>query len=183
MYKEDNTLWYWNSERITYKDSPRSGYKPDTYSLDYSGSFEQINIEEIEGVDADEELRIVSICPCKENVLFLLSNGQVLSNKYITTEIKDVEYYYLDYPALRNSHIEIAQNVHLKGLSLYKLDYENIVSISSDKDSNFYLADESGNIIHYVASETEDEEEQELEVERVSITEEQKGCLQSWLDE
>ena len=186
MYKSDNTLWYWNSEKITYHDYPRAGTKIDTYYLDYNGSFEQVDIGDIAGIEADseEELRIISICPCKENVLFLLNNGQVFASEYVTTEIKDIEFYDAgNTNPYRYSETAFYYNMHLKGISFYKLDYENIVSISSDKDSNFYLADESGNIIHYVISETEDEEEQELEVERVSITEEQIGCLQSWLDE
>lgn len=153
MYKDDNTLWYWNSERITYHDYPRAGIKIDTHYLDYNGSFEQVDIKSIVRieVDGEEDLRIVSICPCKENVLFLLNNGQAFASEYITTEIKDVEYYYIVQSNPQNSAPDIEYNMHLKGISFYKLDYENIVSISSDKDSNFYLADESGNIIHYIA--------------------------------
>ncbi|MCM1264325.1 MAG: hypothetical protein NC313_16565 [Butyrivibrio sp.] len=160
MYKTDNTLWYWNSDRIIYHDYQRAGTKIDTQDLDYNGRFEQINIESILGIEADneKELKIVSICPGKENALFLLNNGQVFVSGYVTTEVKDIEYYYIVQSNPQNSAPDIEYNMHLKSLSFYKLDYENIVSISSDKDSNFYLADESGNIMHYVAIETEIEE-------------------------
>lgn len=153
LYQKDNTLWYWNSDRIKYHDKESAGALVETANLDYDGYFEKVDIEKILQVEESgkNEPKIVSICSGKENVLFLFDNGQVVMSKYITKEIKDVEYYNTSNTRLdREIRTSVEPQMHLKELSFQKLDYENIVSISSDKDRNFFLVDKWGNIYRYI---------------------------------
>lgn len=158
LYQKDKTLWYWNSDRITYHDKELAGALVETAALNYSGNFEQVNIREVlASEDANAEIPdIIAICSGKENVLFLLENGQVFLSEYVTKEIKDVEYYDTgNTNPYRISETCIASQMHLKELSFRKLDYTDIVSVSSNKDRDFFLADKDGNIYHYV-TETEE---------------------------
>ncbi|MBQ6806240.1 MAG: hypothetical protein IJO97_02265 [Lachnospiraceae bacterium] len=153
LYKNDNTLWYWKSDRITYHDNETVGALVETAELDYNGSFAEVDLKEVLQINEDSNSsvpNIISICSGKENTFFLLDNGQAFISEYVTREIKDVEYYDAgNTNPYRISETCIEHQMHLKGLSFRKLDYENIVSISSDKDSNFFLVDKWGNIHRY----------------------------------
>lgn len=90
--------------------------------------------------------RIIDLCAGKENVLFLTDNGQVFMSKYITTEIKDVEYYNrASTKPDRTVFTGRLTNMHLKALSFQKLGYQNIIGVNTDGNFHFSLLDNEGN--------------------------------------
>lgn len=95
LYQNDGSLWYWNSDRITYHDCERAGASVELRDLDYSGFFEEVNIGNVlnMGTENTKIPPIICISPGEEGALFLLENGQVLVSEYVTAEIKDVEYF------------------------------------------------------------------------------------------
>lgn len=151
LYQEDGTLWYWNSDLITYHDDGRVGASVELRDLDYSGVFEEADVGEILDMETDSTVipKIISISPGIDGALFLLENGEVFVSEYITTEIKDVEYFARSHSNPQNTRTVVANDFSLKGLSFRKLEYENIISISSNKDNTFYLVDKDGNIYCY----------------------------------
>ncbi|MCM1155908.1 MAG: hypothetical protein NC314_04305 [Roseburia sp.] len=152
MYQKDGTLWYWNSERITYHDCERAGASLELQALDYSGFFEEVDIGNVLSTEIDRRVipAVISISPGKDGALFLMEDGRVFASEYITTEVRDVEHFDSRNP---NPHISVRTAVEphlsLKGLSFHQLEFENIVNISSDKNNNFYLIDKSANIYCY----------------------------------
>lgn len=151
VYQNDGTLWYWNSDRITYHDYERAGASVELRDLDYSGFFEEVDIGSVLEVETDsmEIPAIISISPGEEGALFLLENGQVLVSEYVAAEIKDVEYFARSASNPQNTWTSIIHDFTTKKLSLRKLDFENIVNISTDKKNKFYLVDKDGNIYCY----------------------------------
>ena len=151
VYQNDGSLWYWNSDRITYHDCERMGASVELRDLDYSGFFEEVDIGSVLDMETDstEIPAIVSISPGKEGALFLLENGQVLVSEYVTAEIKDVEYYGWRASNSQDNWTEVVHDFTTKKMSLRKLDFENIVNISTDKKNKFYLVDKDGNIYCY----------------------------------
>lgn len=148
LYLQDNTLWYWNSDRITYHNKEEAGASVEKKDFDHSGYFEQVNLNEVLGIEGDVP-EIIQIYPSKNDALFLLENGQVLASKYDTAEVKDVEYYAFDDPIYTPGSSEntaILYQMRLKELSFEKLEYENIMSITGDKFSQRCLLDKSGNM-------------------------------------
>ena len=151
VYQDDGTLWYWNSDRITYHDCERMGASVELRDLDYSGFFEEVDIGSVLDMETDstEIPAIVSISPGEEGALFLLENGQVLVSEYVTAEIKDVEYFGRNNSPPIQTWTGVIHDFTTKKLSLRKLDFENIVNISTDKENKFYLVDKDGNIYCY----------------------------------
>ncbi len=137
LYQEDGTLWYWDSDLITYHDKEWAG-----------ASVERRDLLDME---TDDLLvpKIISISPGVDGALFLLENGEVFVSEYVTTEIKDVEYFRRSHGNPQNTWTTVAKDLPLKGLSFRKLDYENINGISSDKNNTFYLIDKDENIYCY----------------------------------
>ena len=122
--------------------------------FDHSGYFEQVNLNEVLGIEGDVP-EIIQICSGKDEALFLLENGQVLVSKYVTTEVKDVEYYAFDDPIYTPGSSEntaILYQMRLKELSFEKLEYENIIGMAGNKLRGHCLWDKSGNIYHYAGS-------------------------------
>lgn len=155
LYQEDGTLWYWDSDIITYHDKEWAGASVERRDLDYSGFFEEVDVGEILDMETDDlpVPKISSISPGVDGALFLLENGEVFVSEYVTTEIKDVEYFERSHGNPQNTWTTVAKDLPLKGLSFRKLDYENIISISSNKDNTFYLVDKDGNIYCYQSEE------------------------------
>ncbi|MBD5452854.1 MAG: hypothetical protein HDR30_00810 [Lachnospiraceae bacterium] len=154
LYLQNNTLWYWNSDRITYHNKEEAGASVEKKDFDHSGYFEQVNLNEVLGIEGDIP-EIIQICPSKDEALFLLENGQVLVSEYVTTEVRDVEYYAFDDPIYTPGSSEntaILYQMRLKELSFEKLEYENIISITGNKFRQPCLLDKSGNIYCYAGS-------------------------------
>lgn len=87
----------------------------------------------------------MEICAGKENTLFLMENGQVFMSEYITTEVKDIEYYNgANTRADRTVFTSVKPNMELKALSFRRLDYEDIVHINTDGEYHFSLIDKNG---------------------------------------
>lgn len=159
MYQTDGTLWYWNSDMITYHDKEKAGASVERRDLDYSGSFEEADLGEILDMGSDSRAvpQIISISPGIDGALFLLENGEVFTSEYVTTEIKDVEYFERSHGNPQKTAIRHAYDFHLKGLSFRKLNFENIINISSNKNNQFFLVDEDGNIFSYqIENQTEE---------------------------
>ena len=74
LYLQDNTLWYWNSDRITYHNKEKAGASVEKKDFDHSGYFEQVNLNEVLRIEGDVP-EIIQIYPSKEDALFLLENG------------------------------------------------------------------------------------------------------------
>ena len=159
LYQTDGTLWYWNSDIIAYHDKERAGASVERRDLDYSGFFEEADVGEIldMGTDSTAIPKIVSISPGINGALFLLENGEVFVSEYVTTEIKDVEYFARSHGNPQNTWTEVAYDFPLKGLSFRKLDFENIINISSNKNNKFFLIDKAGNIYSYEIEENKEE--------------------------
>ncbi len=151
VYQNDGTLWYWNSDRITYHDYEEAGASVELRDLDYSGFFEEVDIGSVLDVETDSTgiPEIISISPGKEGALFLLENGQVLVSEYVTAEIKDVEFFGRNNTPPIQTWTGVIHDFTTKKLSLRKLDFENIANISTDKNNKFYLVDGDGNIYCY----------------------------------
>lgn len=146
LYKEDNTLWYWNSDRILYHDNIAALANPETALINYSGSFEKIDFERVLGnEDSNGILKIVDICAGLENVLFLTNDGQVFMSEYKTNEIRDVEHYNTANTKKDRTDItSVISDMHLKELVFKKLDFQEIISINTDGNFCFSLVNVKG---------------------------------------
>lgn len=142
VYKEDGTLWYWDSDRIKYHDCKAALANTES-KVNYGGEFKEIEYEKI--LDSSYVPAVMEICAGKENTLFLMENGQVFMSEYITTEVKDIEYYNrANTRADRTVFTSVKPNMELKALSFRRLDYEDIVRINTDGEYHFSLIDKNG---------------------------------------
>lgn len=151
LYLRDNTLWYWNSDRITYHNKEAAGASAEKKAFDHSGYFEKVDLNEVMGMEGDTP-EIIQIYPSKDGALFLLENGEVIGSEYVTTKEKDVEYYAFDdyiYTPGSSENTAVVYQMRLKELAFQKLEYENIVDITGDKLGAAYLLDEEENIYVY----------------------------------
>lgn len=146
LYKEDGTLWYWNSGAVQYHDNKYAMSNPEIYGEDYQGGFEEIDLKKILGIDDKEEHipKIVDMCAGSENVLFLTDDGQVFVSEYVTSEIRDVEYYILRNTNPNRSRTGWIYDLPLKTVDFYKLDWESIASINTNGEYCFSAVDEQG---------------------------------------
>lgn len=146
LYKEDNTLWYWNSDRIIYHDNIAALANPETALINYSGSFEKIDFEKVLGNDENNgTLKIVDICAGLENVLFLTNDGQVFMSEYKTSEIRDVKHYNTTNTKTNRTEVtSVISDMHLKELVFRKLDFQEIISINTDGNFCFSLVNVNG---------------------------------------
>lgn len=147
IVKTDGTLWYWNSERIKYHDY-KAAIAGVNSKINYGGKFIEVDYSGllIGGVNSIDNQRIIDLCAGKENTLFLTDSGQVFISKYITTEIKDVEYYNrASTRPDRTVFTSVQPNMHLKTISFEKLGYANIAHINTNGEYHFSLLDSAGN--------------------------------------
>lgn len=144
LYKKDNTLWYWNSKTIEYHDYKEAIVSIETGKEDYSGRFEEVDFKRILGVQDEYKNvpKIVDICAGKENILFLTDDGQVFMSEYITSEVRDVEYYQ---SGIREwNDVQVKKDLPIKSIVLRKLNFENIVSVNTNGEYCFSAVDENG---------------------------------------
>lgn len=144
--KKDGTLWYWNSKMIDYHDCKDAIADVESCQEEYSGYWEKVNIKEILNV-TDENVNapyVISMCAGSENVLFLTNDGQVFMSKYVTNEIKDIEYYNQENTNPNRERVKIIRDFPLKTMAFQKLDWENIIRINSNGLYCFSAVDESG---------------------------------------
>ena len=146
LYREDGTLWYWNSGAIKYHDNKYAMSNSEIYGEDYQGGFEEVDLKKILGIDDKEEYipKIVDMCAGSENVLFLTNDGQVFVSEYVTSEIKDVEYYILRNTNPNRLRTGWIYDLQLKKINFYQLDWENIISINTNGKDKFSAVDDQG---------------------------------------
>lgn len=153
LYKEDGTLWYWNSGTVKYHDNKIAMADPEIYGEDYQGGFEEVDLKKILGIDDKEEHipKIVDMCAGSENVLFLTDDGQVFVSEYVTSEIRDVEYYILRNTNPNRSRTGWIYDLPLKTVNFYKLDWESIASINTNGEYCFSAVDKQGHIFIWIS--------------------------------
>lgn len=148
MVKKDGTLWYWNSDRIKYHDRKAAMVDASNGAINFGGKYIEVDYLGLlgHGENGIGDQRIIDLCAGEENALFLTDSGQVFISKYITTEIKDVEYYDRSTTNPWRTYFTMVEyGMHLKSLSFEKLDYENIARINTDGGYHFSLLDKEGN--------------------------------------
>ena len=146
LYREDGTLWYWNSGAIKYHDNKYAMSNSEIYGEDYQGGFEEVDLKKILGIDDKEEYipKIVDMCAGSENVLFLTNDGQVFVSEYVTSEIKDVEYYILRNTNPNRLRTGWIYDLQLKKINFYQLDWKDIASINTNGEYQFSAVNEQG---------------------------------------
>lgn len=142
LYKEDNTLWYWDSKTVEYHDYTEALRAPETGVADYHGEWKEIDFKSILGAGDRDIPKIVAICAGTENVLFLTDDGQVLISRYETREVRDVECY--NYSIREWNRVQVKYDLPIKTVVLKKLDWENVVRINTDGMSRFTAVDRNG---------------------------------------
>lgn len=151
LYKRDGTLWYWNSDRIKYHDNSSALYSKNDTSERINGHFEKIIFDDIFQIQEPQlnNTKITSMKSGKENVLFLTDDGQVFASYYETYTTEEVEFYN---PNTTNPERTIFTNsayMNLKVLQFKKIDWEDVVSISSDGGYGFSGVDSKGNYLNF----------------------------------
>ena len=146
LYREDGTLWYWDSGAVQYHDDKNAMSNPEIYGEDYQGGFVEVDMKRILGIDNQDVHipRIKDMCVGSNNVLFLTNDGQVFVSEYVTSESKDVEYYVLGNTNPNRSKTKRIENLQIKTIDFYKLDWENIASINTNGEYCFSAVDEKG---------------------------------------
>ncbi len=157
MAREDNSLWYWNSKMIPFHDCKEAQVDPESCNQDFSGNWERVTAGDIAGMVQEDggPLPIADICAGSDNVLFLTENGQVFISEYVTSEVRDVDYYNNMNTNPYRERTLTAWDLEIKELSFRKLDWENIVSINTDGTCHFTAVDENGECF-YMDTESED---------------------------
>lgn len=143
LYKEDNTLWYWDSKTVEYHDYTEAVRAPETGVADYRGEWKEIDFGSILGVGDIDIPKIIDICAGTENVLFLTDDGHVLISGYETREVRDVECY--QYSIREWNRIRVIEDLPIKTITLKKLDWENVTRINTDGVCQFTAVDRDGN--------------------------------------
>ena len=149
LYKEDGSLWYWNSGTVKYHDNKAAMANPEIYGEDYQGGFEEVDLKSILEMDGEDDIpEIVDMCAGSENILFLADNGEVFVSEYVTKEIGDVEYYYLKSTNPNRDKTGWIKDFPFKTINFYKLDWENIVSINTNGEYCFSAVDKKGDYLY-----------------------------------
>ena len=149
LYKEDGSLWYWNSGTVKYHDNKVAMANPEIYGEDYQGGFEAVDLKSILEMDGEDDVpEIVDMCAGSENILFLADNGEVFISEYVTKEIGDVEYYYLKSTNPNSDKTGWIKDFPFKTINFYKLDWENIVSINTNGEYCFSAVDKKGDYFY-----------------------------------
>lgn len=128
VYKSDNTLWYWNSNRIRFHDDYIKMCDGETGLVDYTGCFEQVDIGNLTHARRDGKetpCRLVDICAAEENVLFLTDDGQVFMSGYETYD-------------------RLVEGQMISELKFRALKAEDIVSINTDGRYSFFAVNRQG---------------------------------------
>lgn len=147
LLKEDETLWYWNSDRIKYHDNEYALIEPENGEESREGEFVEIKIADILNTEdgGENTLGIRDIQSGTENTVFLMEDGSVFISQYETYRVQDVEYYRRNNPAPeRMDSVLTADDVELKQLVFKQLDLENIVGIYTDGNNEFLAIDSQG---------------------------------------
>lgn len=84
------------------------------------------------------------MCAGSKNVLFLTDDEQVFASEYVTSEIRDVEYYILRNTNPNRSRTGWIYDLPIKTVDFYKLDWESIASINTNGEYCFSAVDEHG---------------------------------------
>lgn len=128
VYKSDNTLWYWNSNRIRFHDDYMAMCDGETGLVDYTGCFEQVDIENLTHSRRDGKetpCRLVDICAAEEHVLFLTDDGQVFMSGYETCD-------------------RLVDGLMTSELKFRALKAEDIVSVNTDGRYGFSAVNRQG---------------------------------------
>lgn len=146
LYKEDGTLWYWNSASVKYHDNKAAMAEPEIYGENYQGGFEEIDLKKFLNIDDGDNYipGIADMCAGSENVLFLTDDGQVFMSEYVTSEIRDIEYYHLGSTNPNRIRTGWINDLPLKTIDFKKLDWENIISINTNGKDQFSAVDKQG---------------------------------------
>ncbi len=131
---------------IPFHDWKDAQVDPESCKQDFSGNWERVTAGDIAGMAQEDggPLPIADICAGSDNVLFLTKNGQVFISEYVTSEVRDVDYYNNMNTNPYRERTLTAWDLEIKELSFRKLDWENIVSINTDGTCHFTAVDENG---------------------------------------
>ena len=159
LYKDDNSLWYWDNKFIKYHNCSMDERPKDSVE-DYSGSFKQVDLKEI--FETDEVPGLADMCSGKENTLFLTEDGRVFISNYVTVEAaytNNIECVNCQRTKEGNWGWEDSLSwtypvLAIKDVAFQKLDWENIISINTNGEFDFSAVDSEGNYYH-LCTETE----------------------------
>ena len=177
LYKEDGSLWYWNSGTVKYHDNKVAMANPEIYGEDYQGGFEAVDLKSILEMDGEDDVpEIVDMCAGSENILFLADNGEVFISEYVTKEIGDVEYYYLKSTNPNSDKTGWIKDFPFKTINFYKLDWENIVSINTNGEYCFSAVDKKGDYFYLDMDSEKENKEASFMPQIVDVIIENDNC-------
>lgn len=135
LYSGGHTLRYWDSNKIKYHNYSQAFSVDRDTRIDSKAEWKEIDLSKILGLEADETPEIVDLCAGKENVLFLMEDGQVLISEYVTNGEEE-------------SQLQNNEYLQLKTVRLKKMDWKNIVRINTDGGHYFSAVDDTGDFVY-----------------------------------